>query len=289
MRAIYKRELKSFMASPLGYAFMAFLILIVSIYFTKYSLMDGYPWFGGILAATTFVFLIIVPLLTMRVLAEERRQKTDQLLLTAPVTVSDIVLGKFFALLTVLAIPMLWFCLYPLLMMSFGKTAASVPMDYLSIFGFFLLGAANLAIGLFISALTENQVLSAVLTFAVLLICYFSQSLVGFIPGTANASLIGFTVLIVLAALVLFIMTRNVLLSGSVAVVLEIILIAVYALKNEWMENAIAKVFSVIDISGRLDNFIEGIFDLSGVVYYISVVALCLFLSVQAIQKRRWS
>lgn len=289
MRAIYKRELKSFMASPLGYAFMAFLILIVSYYFTKYSLMDGYPWFGGILAATTFVFLIIVPLLTMRVLAEERRQKTDQLLLTAPVTVSDIVLGKFFALLTVLAIPMLWFCLYPLLMMSFGKTAASVPMDYLSIFGFFLLGAANLAIGLFISALTENQVLSAVLTFAVLLICYFSQSLVGFIPGTANASLIGFTVLIVLAALVLFIMTRNVLLSGSVAVVLEIILIAVYALKNEWMENAIAKVFSVIDISGRLDNFIEGIFDLSGVVYYISVVALCLFLSVQAIQKRRWS
>lgn len=289
MRAIYKRELKSFMASPLGYAFMAFLILIVSIYFTNYSLMDGYPWFGGILAATTFVFLIIVPLLTMRVLAEERRQKTDQLLLTAPVTVSDIVLGKFFALLTVLAIPMLWFCLYPLLMMSFGKTAASVPMDYLSIFGFFLLGAANLAIGLFISALTENQVLSAVLTFAVLLICYFSQSLVGFIPGTANASLIGFTVLIVLAALVLFIMTRNVLLSGSVAVVLEIILIAVYALKNEWMENAIAKVFSVIDISGRLDNFIEGIFDLSGVVYYISVVALCLFLSVQAIQKRRWS
>ena len=96
MRAIYKRELKSFIASPLGYAFMAFLILIVSIYFTKYSLMDGYPWFGGILAATTFVFLIIVPLLTMRVLAEERRQKTDQLLLTAPVTVSDIVLGKFF-------------------------------------------------------------------------------------------------------------------------------------------------------------------------------------------------
>ena len=87
----------------------------------------------------------------------------------------------------------------------------------------------------------------------------------------------------------MFIMTRNVLLSGSVAVVLEIILIAVYALKNEWMENAIAKVFSVIDISGRLDNFIEGIFDLSGVVYYISVVALCLFLSVQAIQKRRWS
>ena len=289
MRAIYKRELKSFMASPLGYAFMAFLILIVGIYFTFYSLMNGYPWFGSILAATTFVFLIIVPLLTMRVLAEERRQKTDQLLLTAPVTVSDIVLGKFFALLTVLAIPMLWFCLYPLLMMSFGKTAASMPMDYLSIFGFFLLGAANLAIGLFISALTENQVLSAVLTFAVLLICYFSQSLVGFIPGTANASLIGFTVLIVLAALVLFIMTRNVLLSGSVAVVLEIILIAVYALKNEWMENAIAKVFSVIVISGRLDNFIEGIFDLSGVVYYISVVALCLFLSVQAIQKRRWS
>ncbi len=289
MLAIYKRELKSYFTSPMGYIIIAFLLFMVGIYFTAYNLIGGYPWFGSMLSGTTFVFLILVPLLTMRIMAEERRQKTDQLLLTAPVRIADIVLGKYLAVLTVFAIPMLFLSLYPLLMLSFGKTMQSMAMDYIGIFGFFLLGAANLAIGLFLSTLTESQVLSAVLTFLVLLICYFSASLAAFIPTSVNASLIAFTLLIVVAAIVIYAMTKNVFFASVAACVLEVILVAVYALKSEWLEGAVAKVFSIFDISARLENFVYGIFDITGIVYYLSIVVLFVFLTIQAIQKRRWS
>lgn len=289
MLAIYKRELKSYFTSPMGYIIIAFLLFMVGIYFTAYNLIGGYPWFGSMLSGTTFVFLILVPLLTMRIMAEERRQKTDQLLLTAPVRIVDIVLGKYLAVLTVFTIPMLFLCLYPLLMLSFGKAVSSMAMDYIGIFGFFLLGAANLAIGLFLSTLTESQVLSAVLTFLVLLICYFSASLAAFIPASVNASLIAFTVLIVVAAIVIFAMTKNVFFASGTACVLEAILVGIYALKSEWLEGAVAKLFNIFDISGRLENFVYGIFDITGIVYYLSIVILFVFLTIQAISKRRWS
>lgn len=289
MTAIYKRELKSYFTSPMGYIIIAFLLLMVGIYFTAYNLIGGYPWFGNMLSGTTFVFLILVPVLTMRIMAEERRQKTDQLLLTAPVRIVDIVLGKYLAVLTVFAIPMLFLCLYPLLMLTFGKTGQSMAMDYIGIFGFFLLGAANLAIGLFLSTLTESQVLSAVLTFLVLLLCYFSASLAAFIPSTVDASLITFTVIIIIAAIVIFVMTKNVFLAAGAAVGAEVILVLIFAIKPEWLEGAVSKLFDVFDISARLENFVYGIFDLTGIVYYLSIIVLFVFLTIQAIQKRRWS
>lgn len=289
MKAIYKRELKSYLQGPLGYVFMAFLVLIVGLYFTIYVLNGRYPWFGSMLSSTTFIFLILVPILTMRVMSEERRQKTDQLLFTAPVKILDVILGKYLAMLTILVMPTALFCCFPLLMMQFGKNVASLPMDYLAILGFFLLGAANLAIGMFLSTLTESPMLAAVLTFATLIICYFSQSILGLIPGDANTSLIAFTLLIVVLGIVLYVMIKDVLLAGLVAVVAEAVLVAIYFVKNAWLQNGVTHVFSLLDISGRLNNFIDGIMDLSAVVYYCSIVVLCLFLSVQAVQKRRWS
>ncbi len=289
MAAIYKRELRSYFTSPMGYIFIAFLLFVSGVYFTAYNLINAYPWFGSILSGTTFVFLILVPILTMRIMAEERRQKTDQLLLTAPVKIIDVVLGKYLALLTVFAIPMLFLCLYPLLLLMFGKTPASLAMDYLGIFGYFLLGACNLAIGLFISTLTESQVLSAVLTFLVLLICYFSSSLASFIPSTVNASLILITVLIIVAAIVIFVMAKNVFLAAGAACVLEVALILVFAIKPELLEGVAPAIFGIFDVSGRLENFVYGILDVTGIVYYLSLIVLFIFLTVQAIQKRRWS
>lgn len=289
MAAIYKRELRSYFTSPMGYIVIAFLLLMVGIYFTAYNLIGGYPWFGSMLSGTTFVFLILVPVLTMRLMAEERRQKTDQLLLTAPVSIGDIVLGKYFAVLTVFAIPVAVLCLYPLLLLSFGKGTQSLMMDYIGIFGFFLLGAANLAIGMFISSLTESQVLASVLTFLVLLLCYFSASLAAFIPSSVNASLIVFTVLLVVAAVIIYVMTKNVFLAAGTACVLEVVLVAVYVLKSEWLEGAVGNLFGIFDISARLENFVYGIFDITGIVYYLSVVVLFVFLTGQAIAKRRWS
>mgnify|MGYP001101603804 CR=1 FL=1 len=139
MKAIYKREVASYFKSMTGYVFLFFVFLIVGIYFYAYNLLNGYPSMNVTFNSITFVFLLAVPVLTMRVLAEERRQKTDQLLITAPVSVAKIVLGKFFALLTVYLIPIGVICIYPLIMRIFGKI--SFAQNYTAILGFFLLGA----------------------------------------------------------------------------------------------------------------------------------------------------
>ena len=136
MTAVYKRELRSYLTSMVGYLFIFFILLLTGIYFSAYQLAAAYPKFEYTLSALTFVFLISVPILTMRVLAEERKQKTDQLLLTAPVSVGQIVLGKYLALVTIFAIPMVIMCFYPLLMSKFGTV--SFAGAYTGILGFFL-------------------------------------------------------------------------------------------------------------------------------------------------------
>ena len=123
MTAVYKRELRSYLTSMIGYLFIFFILLLTGIYFSAYQLDAAYPRFEYTLSALTFVFLISVPILTMRTLAEERKQKTDQLLLTAPVSVGKIVMGKYLALVTIFAIPMAIICLYPLVMSKFGTVS----------------------------------------------------------------------------------------------------------------------------------------------------------------------
>ena len=144
MTAIFKRELKSYLTSMVGYLFIFFVLVLTGIYFSAYQLSGGYSKFETTLSALTFVFLIGVPILSMRVLAEERKQKTDQLLLTAPVSVWDIVFGKYLALVAVFAIPVVIMCVYPLIMSKFGTI--SYASAYTGILGFFLLGCANLCI-----------------------------------------------------------------------------------------------------------------------------------------------
>ena len=156
MKAIYKKEVKSYLTSMIGYVFIFFILLLEGIYFTAYNLQNAYPLFGTTLSAVTFIFLILVPVLTMKTIAEERKQKTDQLLLTAPVSVSEIVLGKFLAVATVYAIPVLIICLYPMIMGKYGTV--SYAMAYTAVLGFALLGFAQIAVGVFWSSVTENQI-----------------------------------------------------------------------------------------------------------------------------------
>ena len=235
MRAIYKRELRSYLTSMTGYIFMAVLLAVAGLYYTANCLVGGYPVFGVILSSIYFVLLIVVPVLTMRSMAEEKKQKTDQLLLTAPVSIWQIVAGKYLAMLTVFLIPMLVLCLYPLILLQFGSV--SLPMAYASIFGYTLFGAACLAIGLFLSALTESQVIAAVLTFGVLFFLNMSS-------GIAN----------VIGA-----------------------------------EGILADILSAVCIYEPFINFVQGIFDLTGVVYYVTVVLLFLFFTVQLLHKKHGS
>lgn len=287
MRAIYKRELKAYFSSMTGYIFMAFIIFLVGIYFTAYNLTYGLSNFGIVLHASVFAFLIVVPILTMRLLAEERKQKTDQMLITSPLRVTDIILGKYLALLTIFTIPVLLFMSYPLILSKFGEV--SFKMAYTAIFGYYLLGAAYLSVGLFISSVTESQVIAAVLGFGILLASYMTEGLTSFISGTAFASFIGFSAVIIIFMLVLYLFTKSLLAAATTGVILEVILTAFYIFNSSIFEGALSRVISIADLAGRYESFVLGIFDITGVVYYLSVIFLFIFLTVQSIEKRRWS
>lgn len=287
MTAIYKRELRSYLTSMIGYIFIFFILLLTGIYFSAYQLSAAYPKFEYTLSALTFVFLISVPILTMRILAEERKQKTDQLLLTSPVSVEKIVMGKYLALVTVFAIPMAIICFYPLLMTKFGTV--SLGMAYTAILGFFLLGCANLAVGVFISSLTESQVIAAVLTFILLFAFYMMNGISSFFSEGALSTCITFGLLILAAAIIIYTMIKNLLISAVVCVAGEAVLAVLYIVNSEFFAGGIQKVLQVFNISGHFDNFANGIFDIKGVVYFLSVVAVCVFLTIQSIVKRRWN
>lgn len=184
MKAIYKRELQSYFHSFLGSLFIGATLILIGIYFSVYDLFMGYPYIGYALSSVVFLFLISIPVLCMKILAEERHQKTDQLILTSPVSVGSIVMGKFFALSTIFAIPVLIVSLYPVIMRLFGTV--DLGKSYLAILGFFLYGLACIAICVFVSSLTESQVIAAVLSFGILFLGYIMSALCSMISSTGN-------------------------------------------------------------------------------------------------------
>lgn len=287
MITICKKEIRAYLNSMSGYVFIAFMLLVAGIYFTAYHMTMGYPIFGYTLSAMNFIFLIVTPILTMRALAEEQRQKTDQLLLTSPLSVRDIVIGKFFGMIAVFGIAVLIICLYPLILRAYGEV--SMPMSYTAILGFFLLGCSNIAIGLFLSSLTESPVIAAVTTFGALFMCYMMKGLMSLLSETAATSFLIIAILILAAAVIAYSLLKNTFLAVLIGVVGEGALLAVYFLKPSLLEGAVQKVLSVFDLTSHFEAFTGGILDLSNVIYYLTVTGLFLFFTVQSIHKRRWS
>lgn len=287
MKAIYKKELRSYLTSMIGYVFIVFLLLLIGMYVTAINIQQAYPEIGYALGNASFVFLIAVPVLTMRVLAEEQKNKTDQMLLTAPVRIEHIILGKYLALLTVFLIPVAVICLYPLILAQHGTI--SFALSYTSLLGFFLLGASYIAIGVFISSVTESQVIAAVISFVVLFVSYMEEGIAGFFPESAAGSLFSFMVLVLFVCIWIGSMIKNPVITGVFLIVLEAGLLVLYFVKSSLLEGIIQEFLSIFNLTGHLDNFIYGIFDLNGIVYYLSVIVLCVFFTVQSLQKRRWN
>ena len=184
MLAIYKREVRSYFQSMVGCVFVAFLIAFTGIYFMAYNLTAGYPYFSYTLSGTLIVFIVGIPLITMRSFSEERKNKTDQLLLTAPVSLWKVVLGKYLAMVTVIGIPNVIFCAFPLIIKAQGT--AYLKVDYISIGVFFLLGCVYAAIGMFLSALTESQMIAFISTFGILLILYLWNGILSMLPSSGR-------------------------------------------------------------------------------------------------------
>lgn len=287
MIAVFKKEFKSYFYNMYGYLFMAVMLAIIGIYFNIRNLRQGYPQFEYVIDSIGFIFLIAVPLLTMRVIAEERAKKTDQLLYTAPVSVTSIVLGKFFAMVAILALPMLVSCLYPIFLGFFGKV--SYLSAYASIFGFTCMGAALIAVGMFISSLTSSQIIAAVLTFGVLFLSSLADTLADISTTSSLISLIVLAVLVLVAGLILYAMTKNIIVAVGVAAILEAALVVLYMVKPTVMEGAISTLLGPLDVFARMSNFAAGVLDIRSIGYFLSVAALFCFFTIQTTEKRRWS
>ena len=286
MLAVYKKELRGYLTSMVGYVFIAFL-LILGIYFTAYNLQYASPDFGATLSSVTFLFLVITPILTMRILAEEKKNRTDQLLLTAPVSVWKVILGKYLSMVTIYAIPVVISAFYPLIMGRYG--VISYPMAYVAVIGFFFLGCAQIAVGLFLSSVTESQVIAAVLTFGILFCSYMMDGIESFFSDTAISSMVAFLIIAVVVGIVVYQLTKNIIFSSCVGGVLVIGIAAVYFIKPTVFTGLIQKFLNLFAIANHFDNFVGGIFDVTGIIYMLSVVCIFVFLTVQCIQKRRWS
>ena len=287
MLAIYKRELKSYFTSMMGYVFIGFVLLFIGIYTTAYNLKYLYPAFEIVIDSTAFMFLIVVPILTMRVFAEERKQKTDQLLYSLPLGLGEIVMGKYLAMVTLFAIPTAVICLYPLVLAQFGTVALATA--YSSIAAFFLEGCALIALGMFMSSLTENQIISAVLCFAVLLICYLMGGIIELLTTTAIASVIALTLFAVLLGVVVRMLTRSNSMAILGALIAEIPLLVLYLVSPSTLEGAFGTILSALAVFDQMGSFIDGVFDLTSVVYFLSAAALFVFFTVQSLEKRRGS
>lgn len=287
MKAVFKHELRQYFDSMTAYVFGAFLLLFIGIGSMLYNLQSAVSNFEFVLNFASIVFVVIVPVLTMRTLSEERKQKTDQLLYALPISTTQVILGKYAALLLVFLIPLCFVALYPLLFSQFGEVY--LPTAYGSLFAFFLLGAALIAVGVFLSSLTDNQGLAAGLGVGAILLNYYSVSLSEYVSSTAVGSLVTFAVLIVCLGLIIRALTRNDMLSIAVGLVLLAALIGVYALDGTALEGLLPDIMKTLSLFSRFSVFVNGVFDLTGVVYFLSVTVFFLFLAVQSMEKRRYN
>ena len=287
MKAIFKHELRLYFESMTAYVFGAFLLLFIGIGSMLYNLRSAVSNFEFVLSFASIIFVVIVPVLTMRCLSEERKQKTDQLLYSLPISTTQVVLGKYGALLVVFFIPMCFVALYPLLFSRFGEVY--LPTAYGSLAAFFLLGAALLSVGVFLSSLTDSQGLAAGLGIGTILLNYYCVSLSEYVTSTAVGSLVTFLVLLAALGLLFRALTRNNALAIGVFLVGCAGLAGVYLLDSAALEGLLPGIMKQISLFERFYTFVNGVFDLTSVVYYLSVIVFFLFLTVQSLEKRRYN
>ena len=290
MTAIFKRELRSYFHGMLGYVLTAFLLASSGIYFLALNLGYGLTDFGYYtLYRTIFMLLLYIPVLTMRSLAEERRSRTDQLLLTSPVPVWGIVLGKFFAMCAVFALPCLMDVVMILILWALGGTVPALAANFAALLCYFLLGCAAIAVGEFLSGLTENPIIAAVAGFSVLLLAYMMPSLRSLFNAGSAVALAVFTAIAGAASLMAGLRTRSFTLGCLTFAALCLGLTGLFLLQSAWLTEAFSAVLSVLCFFTPFEDFVNNSFSLPTLVYYLTVTGMFLFFTAQSIEKRRWN
>ncbi|ADN02311.1 ABC transporter permease [Spirochaeta thermophila] len=287
MKAIYKKELLTYFVSPLGYVFMGLFLLTTGFFFATGNLFTRSPEYASFFSSVIMVFLFSAPILTMRLLSEEKNQKTDQLLLTAPVPVWQIVTGKFLAAFTVFALTLLATVVYAVIIEIHGSLPFWETVG--SYVGFLLLGGCYIAVGTFISAVTENQITAGLVTFFAILFFILIDSIANALPADATAGAVFAVLLIGALGFYLYSTTRNPLLAAAVLLVGILAIGIGYGVEKSVFERLIQKVLGWFSINKRYQEFGLGIFNVSSLVYYLSFITFFLFITTHALEKRRWS
>lgn len=287
MTAIFKREFKSCFTGMIGWVIAAVSLFFLGLYFTNRNLLYASSDFASVLYTMTMILLFLLPAISMRSFAEERKNKTDQLLLTSPVSIPAIVTGKFLAELAVFALPLAAAVVMPLLLQAFGTV--SLVAAYSALLGYLLLGGACLAVGTWISALTENQILAYLATFGALLVAYLMNGIqTMFTTGNLLAFIVFMIVLLVASVLVGVICKR--LAAGAVVFCAgAVVLFVLFQLRPAWLLAAFNAVLSALALFEPFKDIVGGMFSIPAIVYYLSVMGLFLFLTGQALARRRWN
>jgi len=288
MLAVFKRELRAYFSSPIGFVVIGLFLFMSAIFFAASNLLGASSEFNGLLSTMAFIFLFIVPILTMRLLTEEKRQHTDQMLVTSPLSITAIVIGKYLAAVAVFLITLLVTVIYPVMMSFFSLLGLEWWKILGGYIGLFLLGAAFIAVGLFFSSLTESQIVAAVATYTALLVMWIIDALISMVP-TGWVYGLGFVALIAAAlVLLVWLSTRSILATVATVVVLGGGITALAVLQPPLFEGLIAKVMAWFSLLKRYQDFNLGILGLSPVVYYLSFSAAFVFLTVRMIDRKRW-
>ena len=233
MIAVFKREFKSYFKTPIGYIFLAFYYFFLGLFFAElYG--NGSPQVPELILSMSIIVTFTLPIITMRLLSEDRRQKVDQVLFTAPVKLSGIVLGKFFAAFCVYAIGFAPTLIFELLVAA--KITVSFFSYFYALLGMLLLGAALISIGLFISSLTESPSMAAIITLAVNIIAILMTNI---------AEQIGVP----------------------------------------WLSQICYKIAFV----SAVESFGKMVLSIPDIVYFLSITAAFLFLTVRSLEKKRWA
>jgi len=294
MISILKREIKAYFVTPIGCLYMGLFLLITGIYFTFSNLFNQSSYYSSFLGSILFIYLFAIPLLTMRLFSEEKRQKTDQLLLTSPISITEIVCGKFLAALSIYAMSLVVTVLYAVIIAIYGDLMVWETLG--SYIGFLFLGACYISVGVFVSASTENQLTAALVTFFTLFVIWLIDPIAQMIPSDALAGVISASVLAFIVVLFLFINTRNWFISLVTAVIAAAVILFLYfyvsgyyyqfrGIFNGFLQNFLGW----FSLNRRYQNFSMGLLKFDALLYYVSFSGLFLFLTIRLIEKRRWN
>ncbi len=286
MTSIFKKEIYQYFTTMTGYVFLATLVFVSALTFVNYNIFSLNSDYQVTLFSTLSVFLLLIPLLTMRLFADETKQKTDQLLFTAPIKISHIVLGKFLASLSLFLIGLLLTLTFPLIINNYGNVINSELIS--GIFGYILLVSCFISVGIFVSALTDNQLSSAVLTFAAIFLFFVLDTVLASVPTDRSSTMTFLLFTSALISISFYNSTKSKSASCIAFAVIAGIIFILFYINPYIFDNGIFKILSWFSLIYRFEGFVIGVLNLSDVVYYISFIAIFIYLTIATLEKKRW-